>query len=165
MEELTELVDFQSYVSTDHFRSYNFCVRHFNGHGVVNHSHQFLNPVREEEPLCVPAGRFAPECLDKQWVGPPTIPGHVPFRDHTQNIERCWRDLKSLIVPSTKENVVYLYLGECEWMYRKNVLNRIDTFAGQMERFMHDIRRAYPGLGRRPMQLDIRDCDCHECEP
>ncbi|KAI4470858.1 hypothetical protein MML48_1g16812 [Holotrichia oblita] len=121
------------------------------------------NPVREEEPLWFPAGRFAPECLDKQWVGPPTIPGHVPFRDHTQNIERCWRDLKSLIGPSTKENVVYLYLGE--WMYRKNVLNRIDTFAGQMERFMHDIRRAYPGLGRRPMQLDIRDCDCHECEP
>ncbi|KAI4463234.1 isxo2-like transposase domain [Holotrichia oblita] len=46
IKELMELVDFQSYVCTDHFRSYNFCVRHFNGHGVVNHSHQFLNPVR-----------------------------------------------------------------------------------------------------------------------
>ncbi|KAJ8937142.1 hypothetical protein NQ318_019407 [Aromia moschata] len=53
-------------------------------------------------------------------------------------------------------------------MYRKNILGGITTEKGQFERFMRDIRRVYPGVGKVPMKLkyeDILNCACHECEP
>jgi len=69
----------------------NLCV--LSGQSVVNHTVNFVEPPKHLPPIWVPAGRFSPECLDKQWEDalPPNM---EPIRYHTQHIERSWRELK-----------------------------------------------------------------------
>ncbi|KAK9732137.1 hypothetical protein QE152_g12989 [Popillia japonica] len=158
--------------------------RTFRGHSTVNHRTNFVVPAREQDPHWVPVGRFNEACLDRRMRGPPRADGQVPFRSHTQTIERCWRDLKQSIgnggqVPfrshtqtiercwrdlkqsiGNGKRVDYSeeYIGE--WIYRKNILGNVDGGAARFERFMNDIRRAYPGIALRPMQRDLEECDC-----
>uniref|UniRef100_A0A2S2P276 Uncharacterized protein n=1 Tax=Schizaphis graminum TaxID=13262 RepID=A0A2S2P276_SCHGA len=58
-----------------------------NGHGVVNHTINFVEPPKNLPPIWVPAGRFSPECLEKQWQD--AIPGtgqygtdSIPYPTH-----------------------------------------------------------------------------------
>ncbi|KAI4459394.1 isxo2-like transposase domain [Holotrichia oblita] len=158
---LRQHINRNSYICTDMWRAYGRVDEHFNNHGVVNHNEMFLNPRRNEDPLWVPIGRFADACLDRQWVGPAAIPGYVPFRNHTQGIESSWRNLKSMFgtCPNVERTEEYI----AEWMYRQNILNRLDSLAAKFDRFMNDIRRAYPGVGLVAMDRDVVNCQCHEC--
>lgn len=122
----------------------------------------FLNPARDEDPLWIPVGRFHPECLDQQWIGPPPEAGMQPFRNRTQNIERSWRSLKARLRSCVSLDLVEKYIGE--WMYRKNVLDRLPHYRAKFERFLTDIARAYPGVGKEKMSDDYLNCHCHECQ-
>ncbi|XP_029347658.1 uncharacterized protein LOC115034690 [Acyrthosiphon pisum] len=142
------------------WRAYNTCGQIFSGHGVVNHTVNFVEPPKHLPPIWVPAGRFSPECLDKQWEDalPPNM---EPIRYHTQHIERSWRELKRVLTRCNCPRVSTSYIGE--WMYRTNILNREGGIQQQFCRFMRDIGRAYPGIGYIPMTRDIEDCQCPEC--
>lgn len=134
----------------------------FIGHGRVNHSETFVEPPPGDEPMWMPAGFFNPECLDHTFIGP-APQGLEPFRIHTQNCERSWRGLKQVCRTSNMLQYVPDYIGE--WMYRKNILERIPTVGERFQRFLTDVGRAYPGLGRVAMDADILNCHCHECDP
>lgn len=133
----------------------------FSGHGVVNHSTNFVEPPKNLPPIWVPAGRFSEECLDRQWQGAPPANNLEPIRYHTQHIERSWRELKKFLVRCNCPRVSTSYIGE--WMYRTNILNREGGVQAQFEKFMADIARAYPGLGFHPMSRYIDNCECPEC--
>lgn len=158
---MLEHVDNASYICSDCWRAYRGCDQHFAGHGAVNHQEGFVFPRRQEEPQWVAEGTFNIECLDGKWRGPPPRPDVVPFRCHTQTVERTWRELKRVLSPYTQGDTVDEYIGE--WMYRKNNLSQVPNQKGQFFRFMSDIRRAYPGVGLEKMKDDKRTCDCHEC--
>ncbi|KAK4875401.1 hypothetical protein RN001_011823 [Aquatica leii] len=134
----------------------------FEGHGTVNHSTNFLQPPLGEDPIWVPTGTFLPECLDKNWIGPPPRENVQPFRIHTNNAKRSWRELKSILTKCNGLQVTEGYIGE--WMYRKNILDENATITEKFFRFCNDVARAYPGIGKNPMQIDIENCNCHECE-
>jgi hypothetical protein len=155
-------IDLESYICSDEWRSYRACNIVFAGHGRVNHSVNFINPPRDQDPIWVDAGRFNVECLDKQWSGPIPRPGVEPFRVHTQNGERSWRELKSTLRSCNNLDLAELYIGE--YMYRKNILDSIEDTTGKMERFLRDIARVHPGIGRTKMGLNIENCNCHECQ-
>uniref|UniRef100_V5GTL7 ISXO2-like transposase domain-containing protein n=1 Tax=Anoplophora glabripennis TaxID=217634 RepID=V5GTL7_ANOGL len=166
MPLLQQCIDGNSYICTDGWKAYEDCDMVFNGHGVANHNQNFLNPPREEEPNWASAGTFNEECLDTKWNGPAPQPGYVPFRNHTQTIERAWRDLKECLKTTNSMEYASEYIGE--WMYRKDILERNLNMKEKFEKFLRDIRRAYPGIGKKPMKKsfeDLLDCDCHECEP
>ncbi|KAI4455451.1 isxo2-like transposase domain [Holotrichia oblita] len=157
-------VDLRTHLCTDGWAAYRNIGQTFRrGHTTVNHRIQFLEPVRAEDPTWVPVGRYHEACLDGRWRGPPAENGLIPFRSHTQTIERCWRDLKQQIDNGKRGRYADDYVGE--WIYRRNILANIDNNdrAARFERFMNDIRRAYPGVGLRLMQRDLDECDCHEC--
>lgn len=52
-----------------------------------------------------------------------------------------------------------------ERMYRRNILDKEESGKAQFLRFMRDIHRAFPGIGLVPMNLNLEECRCHECEP
>lgn len=158
---LMECIEPGTYLCTDGWRGYFGCDQYFSGHGVVNHSTNFLNPPKNQDPLFVPAGRFHAECLDKQWTGN-IAPGMTPFRNHTQNIERAWRSLKEVLPRSCKRQKIEQYIGE--WMYRNNILKGISGDNAKFERFLRDIARSYPGYGLHMMNLDLSICQCPECD-
>ncbi|KAK9674655.1 hypothetical protein QE152_g40952 [Popillia japonica] len=93
-EELVYHVDVRSHLCTDIWTGYRNMNRTFRGHSTVNHTTNFVEPAREQDLHWVPVGRFNEACLDRRVRGPPREDGQVPFRTHTQTIERCWRDLK-----------------------------------------------------------------------
>lgn len=163
-EHLVDYVDIDSYLCTDGWLGYNGCANLFNGHGVVNHSQNFVNPPRDQDPLWVAPGRFNNECLDRQWTGPPprNTPNYEPFRIHTQHIERSWQGLKKIIGNMRNVDEINEYIGE--WMYRQNVLKNYTSPNTRFSRFMGDIARAYPGMGSVPMHNNLLDCTCRECE-
>lgn len=82
----------------------------FSGHGVVNHTLNFVEPPKHLPPIWVPAGRFSPECLDKQWEDalPPNMES---IRYHTQHIERSWRELKRVLTRCNCPRVSTSYIG------------------------------------------------------
>lgn len=163
---LGESVDHDSYICSDYWRGYNDCNEVFNGHGRVNHSQNFLDPPKEEPPHWAPPGRFDEKCLDSNWNEPPPQPGMQPYRNHTQTIERCWRDLKEYLRTTNNVKTADQYIGA--WMYRRNILDRLESTKAKMERFLRDLARVYPGVGKKSMKLtreEIYDCDCHECAP
>lgn len=120
-----------------------------------------MEPPKNLPPFWVPAGRFSPECLDKQWEGAPPNNRLAPIRYHTQHIERAWRELKIILTRCNSKSVADSYIGE--WMYRTNILDRCGSVQDQFVRFMYDVARAYPGIGFNPMTRDIENCQCPEC--
>ena len=133
---------------------------YFSGHGVVNHSINFVEPPKNEPPIWLGTGRFSQECLDKQWEGV-RPPNQELICYHTQHIERSWRELKRILTRCNCKRVADSYIGE--WMYRTNILNRLPTTSDRFKRFMDDVARAYPGIGYEPMKRDIDDCHYPEC--
>ncbi|KAL5236538.1 hypothetical protein ACI65C_003948 [Semiaphis heraclei] len=103
--------------------------RKLSGHGVVNHTTNFLEPPKNLPPFWVPAGRFSPECLDKQWEGAPPNNRLALIRYHTQHIERAWRELKRILTRCNSKSVADSYIGE--WMYRTNILDRCGSVQDQ----------------------------------
>lgn len=146
-------IDNGSYVCTDACPAYKNCGAVFAGHGTAN---------RLEGPLWAPPGRFHSSCLD----GPPNEDGLYPYRNHIQNIKSTWERLKVLLGTSSRVSIntyINMYLGE--FMYRENILKGCDGFGGRLQRFLQDIKQAYPGIGRVAMAQNIEDCQCHVCEP
>lgn len=161
---LIKCIDLGSYICTDQWRAYNECTQIFGGHGTVNHSENFTNPPRNDPPHWAPPGRFSDECLERNNALPPPAPGMQPYRDHTNTVERSWRDLKEYLRTTNNVNTADQYIGE--WMYRRNILDKIPNQKDKLTRFLRDIARVYPGIGKLPMRKryeDIDDCDCHEC--
>ncbi|KAK9679898.1 ISXO2-like transposase domain [Popillia japonica] len=77
-------VDLRTHLCTDQWAGYRTINQTFrNGHTTVNHSTNFVEPVRIQDPLWVPVGRFTEACLDNRMRGPPLEDGLVPFRSHT----------------------------------------------------------------------------------
>lgn len=144
------------------YELYVILLFYFSGHGVVNHTTNFVEPPKHLPPIWVPAGRFNEACLDKQWNGPPpNILGRQPIRYHTQHVERSWRELKRILTRCNSKAIANSYIGE--WMYRVNILERTGNVEAQFKKFMADIARAYPGVGYQPMIRDIDNCQCPEC--
>lgn len=162
-ELLVNHVDLRTHICTTNWAGYEKIDRAFRrGHTVVNQSTIFKDPC-EDDLLWVPAGRFNEACLYRKWKGPPNENGFVPMRSHTMNIDRCWRELKQEIGNGKKMDYADDYVAE--WVYRRNILAGIQGKAARFERFMDDVRRAFPGIALRPMQRDMEECDCHECHP
>ncbi|KAF5308232.1 hypothetical protein FQR65_LT18243 [Abscondita terminalis] len=115
----------------------------------------------DEDPMWIPDGRLHEDCLDKKWVGPPPQADVVPFRVHTNNCKRSWRNLKVTLRSCTSLDHASGYVGE--WMYRHNILVGYLGRTAKFLRFMEDLGRAYPGIGRIQMDADILNCQCHEC--
>lgn len=161
---LLEHVDVDSFICTDGWKGFSECDSLFSGHGQLNHSQSFLSSPKDAPPFWIPTGRFHANCLDKQWKGQQKC-GMVHYRHHTQNIGKCWRDMKEQLrstqIVATAEN----HLGE--YMYRRNVLNEFEGLNYKFSRFLRDIARAYPGIGKKLMKLSraeiLKGCDCHEC--
>ncbi|KAK4872528.1 hypothetical protein RN001_014557 [Aquatica leii] len=141
--------------------AYNQLGEVFAAHLTVNHSQHFVNPPQDEDPIWIPIGRLSEECVDKTWIGPPPQAGVVPFRIHTNTCERFWRELKKTLQSCNSVDLAENYIGE--WMYRKNILDNIQGRTAKFLRFMEDVRRAYPGIGRNPMMADLANCNCHIC--
>lgn len=160
---MQQYIDSDTFICSDEWRAYTTCGQAFSGHGTVNHSRSFINPPRNQDPLWVPLGRFHEACLDKQWMGPFPAPNVVPVRYHTQNGERSWENLKKTLRTCNSLELAEGYVGE--WMYRSNILNRIPESGPRFGRFLDDMRRAYPGIGKQKMSETLDDCTCHECDP
>ncbi|KAJ8927788.1 hypothetical protein NQ314_019667 [Rhamnusium bicolor] len=160
-----QYVDNSSYICTDYGPEYAKCRLVFNDHGKVEQPNYLVEqPTEEKHPLWMPVGRFNEECLNLEWKHPPPRPGMQPFRNNTDNIRSAWVNLKSQIGSSYSIDNVRQYIGE--WMYRRNILQEIKDDNGRFERFLRDVGRAHPGLGKVPMRTqyeDILKCDCHEC--
>ncbi|KAK9700385.1 hypothetical protein QE152_g31288 [Popillia japonica] len=60
--------------------------RTFRGYSTVNHTTNFVEPAREQDPHWVPVGRFNEACLDRRMRGPPRANGQVPFRNLTRHV-------------------------------------------------------------------------------
>ncbi|XP_030767683.1 uncharacterized protein LOC115891370 isoform X2 [Sitophilus oryzae] len=144
---MQQFIDHETFICSDEWRAYGLCNQLFSGHGTVNHSVNFLNPARDDDPLWMPAGRFHENCLDEAFNGPVPNVNMVPIRYHTQNIERQWRALKTIFKRGSGITYADDYIGE--WMYRTNDLSEVNSRAARFEMFCRDIARAYPGPGRR----------------
>jgi hypothetical protein len=149
----------------------------YHGHGVVNHTTNFVNPPRDEDPLWVSG--FNNECLDRNFVGPNPAPHPIhgqlyPIRHHIQRSERSWLELKRT-VKSTRGSTTDTYIGE--WMYRNNVLGSLPDDVGlRFQRVIADLKRVYPGPNvkeirpNRPLfrifpttNANVQLCECDEC--
>lgn len=76
----------------------------FKAHFKVIHERNFVNPPRNRPPLW--RRDILPECRDKQHRpqprGPLLMGMRLPFRIHTQKVERQWRELRNT-VKSTRD--------------------------------------------------------------
>lgn len=157
MPLLVQHVDLNSYICSDH------CSVDFASFGTFNNSIQCLKPPRGSGPLWVPPGRLHEACLDTKCKERPPQAGYRPFRHHVQTIEKNWQELKKKTTYCPSVADAPYYIGE--FMYRKNILCQYRTKAEMYRRFLEDIGRAYPGLGRVPMNVDVANCECHVCKP
>ena len=158
---MEQCIQYESVICSDEWRAYTDCDDYFAEHETVNHSENFLRPPKHEDPMWVPGGRFNPNCLDKQWIGPPPAANMEPVRIHTQNIERLWRHLKKSLRKCQSVELVESYVGE--FLYRYNILKGIPGDRRRLVRFLSDTGRAYPGVGKERMEVDVMNCQCHEC--
>lgn len=157
MPILIQHVDTDSYICSDH------CSIDFANFSTFNNSVNFLNHSRTLGILWAPPGRFHEACLDKKCKEKPPQEGYQPFRYHVKTTQRNWHTLKKKTSFCTSLADAPNYIGE--FMYRKNILSQYRTRAEIFRRFMEDIGKAYPGLGRIPMNTDIGNCECHICKP
>ncbi|KAJ8923461.1 hypothetical protein NQ315_002020 [Exocentrus adspersus] len=159
---LQQCIDGNSYVCVGNKLSFIETEVVFSGCGERKN---FIHPPKKGQRMWVPADRFNKECLDSKWKGPSPRPGVQPFRKHTHNLTKVWIDLKMHL--KTLDNVALAdqYIGE--YMYRQNVLKEYGLRSKEgFIRFLHDINRVYPGIGRKGMKNrfeNILDCNCHEC--
>ncbi len=73
---MAENVDMESLICSDRWRVYEGCDRYFDGHGVVIHADNFLNPPREQDPQSIAGQNFPNECTDRLFIGPCPLPPH-----------------------------------------------------------------------------------------
>ena len=85
----------------------------YKDHHVVIHDRQFVEPPKHEPPLW--RDDILPECRDKTFVGPLPGPLHLgtflPYRIHTQSIERQRLSLRNAVVSSESLESVDFYIG------------------------------------------------------
>jgi len=87
----------------------------YRDHLVVIHDRNFLDPPRSEDPYFRHDINF--ECRDKQFSGPLPQqyanhnPEYLPFRCHTQHVERSWIELKRKVRSNTDFDEVDRYIG------------------------------------------------------
>lgn len=157
MPILIHHVDTDSYICSDQ------CNVDFASFGTFNNSISFLTGSRVSGPLWVPPGHFHEACLEPNCKHQPPLEGYQPFRKHIQTIERSLQELKRRASFCSSLADAPNYIGE--FMYRKNILSQYSTKAQIFRRFLEDIGKAYPGLGRVPMNADVGNCECYICKP
>lgn len=154
----------QTHICTDGWKAYKGCELPmplgcaFASHNVVIHKTNFLFPPRHMPPLWKDATQWHFEARDKQHHGP-YLPGHIPFRHHTQNQERRWKCLQDHTShggPLTLEKLEE-YMGA--FMYRHNILRPQKDKMHKFCTFLDDIRRLYPGAGNTGI-ADRELCEC-----
>lgn len=146
-----------SFVVSNDAAAYGPLSSSFAGHAVVNRNMRCPN----DDPVWVPAGRFSPECLDQQFSGPKPQ-DMEPVQYHLQDVKRACRELKRIVRCRSDAQNISACIGE--WMYRSNVLNKIPAGGYRFHGFLLDVVRAYPGIGRQPMSINLDDCVCEECK-
>lgn len=100
---------------------------------------QTLQSPKHLAPIRAPAGRFNEEYLVKQWNGqPPNILGQQPIQNHTQHVERSWRELKKILSKCNSKNIADSYIDE--WMYRTNILDPIGNIQAQFQKCVYVIK-------------------------
>lgn len=129
-------IDADSCIFSDQCRAYLRLGEAFQGHETVKHAIEFVRPPG---------------------------PSMQPYKVHTNTIKRQWRDLKKTLRSINDVELADAYIGE--WMYRSNILNAIEDTSDKIRKFLTDIGRAYPGIGKIPMIADLENCNCHECQP
>lgn len=124
-----------------------------------------MHPPLGEPPHWVPAGIFHETCFDKHADDYQAPPRHAGYKQHTNTIERNWRNLKEFLRTTNNVNTAQQCIGE--WMHKKNILNEIIDTKDRLQRFLQDVTRVYPGLGKNRMKCTMEKmdiCNCHECE-
>jgi len=153
---MQEYISQDTFIMSDGHRSYRNCnVLGFKGHAWVNHRQNFVRPGREfiinihHTLRGVNVGQRRGQVQDK-WV-----------KVHTNIVERHWKELKRHVRTVTADDSIEMFLAE--FMYRHNILRKLEVKGQQFKRIMEDIRRVYPGLGSVGIKAD--DCQCTNCEP
>jgi len=113
--EIIDCIEDESIICSDGWSGYNRLLRlrvnrrqRYRDHIVVIHERNFLNPPRHRPPFW--RDDILPECRDKQFVGPYPR-GLLPFRGHTQKIERAWRQLRRKVRSTRDYGRIDRYLG------------------------------------------------------
>jgi hypothetical protein len=120
--EILDSIRPQSIICTDGWLGYNGINRMvdvngqniYAGHYVVIHERNFVEPPRGEEPFW--RSDILPECRDMQYIGPyPVDPqtGNqmLPFRVHTQKVERGWLQLRKDVKSTRWPEAIDRYIG------------------------------------------------------
>lgn len=142
-----------SYLMSDYHRSYINCDYRLmmRGHGRVNHRRRFVEGTVEVPGIRPRLGH------------PVRGTRNVRVKVHTNKIERVWRELKAALRTCRRRRAVPRYIGE--FLYRKNILNRLQTKTEMFLRFMRDIARVYPGPNNIGRGMRNRACQCRVCAP
>lgn len=86
----------------------------FRDHKTVIHSRNFVDPPRGRNPYW--RNDILPECRDLQYTGrirgPLQLGTRLPFRVHTQKVERQWRELRATVKSSRNLEEVDFYIGK-----------------------------------------------------
>lgn len=85
----------------------------YRDHKKVIHDRNFVDPPRGQPPFW--RRDILPECRDMQYRGPIRGPlrlgTRLPYRVHTQKVERQWRELRKTVKSSRDLEEVDFYLG------------------------------------------------------
>lgn len=86
----------------------------FKAHFTVIHNHNFVDPPRNLPPMF--RRDILPECRDMQHQpqpqGPLAMGMLLPFRCHTQRVERQWRELRETVKSSRDIDKIDFYIGK-----------------------------------------------------